>query len=477
MRPAYTSGELRAAEQPLLEALPAGVLMQRAATGLAVVCAQLLGKVYGSHVVLLVGGGNNGADALYAGAWLARRGARVCAIIAAGRCDSDGRAALVAAGGRMVAIGDASDALATADLVVDGIVGIGGTGPLRAEAATLAALAAGSGALTVAVDIPSGVDADTGRVDGVAVRADVTVTFGGWKPGLFIDPGAQLAGSVELVDIGLQLGGSPVRILDDSGARVLLPTPTTDASKYSRGVLGVAAGSGTYPGAAVLAVGGALTAGAGMVRYAGPDAATAAVLSTYPEVVRTADAASAHVQAWVVGPGLGLDDRAVEVLVDVLATDVPVLVDADALTLFARGALPAEREAPLILTPHAGELARMLDVDRDSVEADRLHHARSAADHFGAVVLLKGSTTVVADASGAVRINTSGTPWLGTAGTGDVLAGAIGAYVAQGLSPLDAAAVGAYVHGRAGQLAAAGSVPLRSGTLATFWADAERSIR
>ena len=231
MRPAYDSVAIRAAEAPLLASLPTGALMQRAAVGLATVCAQLLGRVYGAQVVLFVGTGNNGGDALYAGAWLARRGARVLAVPAAGSMHDGGRAALLAAGGRVVDRAGASTALARADLVLDGIVGIGAVGGLRHEAVDLVALLDECAALVVAVDVPSGVDASTGRVEGPAVRADVTVTFGGWKPGLFVDPGASFAGSVELVPVGRDLPLTRLRIADDAGVRLLLPAPRGDANK------------------------------------------------------------------------------------------------------------------------------------------------------------------------------------------------------------------------------------------------------
>ncbi|MDQ1679843.1 MAG: ADP-dependent NAD(P)H-hydrate dehydratase / NAD(P)H-hydrate epimerase [Frankiaceae bacterium] len=472
-RPAYDSDAIRAAEAPLLATLPDHALMQRAAVGLARVCAQLLGRVYGARVVLLVGSGNNGGDALYAGAWLARRGAAVVAVATGNRVHEGGRDALLGAGGRLGGV----EALDSADLVLDGLVGIGASGRLRGDTADLVSALNSSAALIVAVDVPSGVDASSGRVAGAAVRADVTVTFGAWKPGLFIDPGAAYAGSVELIDVGLDLPPSATQLLDDAGMAALLPAPVGDVTKYTRGVLGVAAGSDRYPGAAVLAVSGALAAGPGMVRYAGGAAVSQRVLDHFPEVVVAPEIASARVQAWVVGSGLGEEDDAAAAVRAVLATDVPVLVDADGLRTIREHPELLRRGQPVVLTPHAGELSRLTGEDRASIEADRLRAVRDAADRFGAVVLLKGSTTVIAAPGGETRINTTGSPWLGTAGTGDVLSGAIGAYLAQGLGALDAAAVGAYVHGRAAQLATAGGVPLRSGTLATSWHDAVRSIR
>lgn len=202
MRYAHEVGKVRAAEQALMARLPDGALMQRAAAGLASVCTRLLPAVYGSRVVLLVGGGDNGGDALYAGVRLARRGSRVQVVQAGSKIHPGGLAALRAAGGRVLPGGEAA-AIDDADLIIDGLTGIGGTGGLREPHARYAALASAATGLVVACDVPSGVDASTGRVDGTAVHADVTVTFGTHKPGLLIDPGASHCGVVELVDIGL----------------------------------------------------------------------------------------------------------------------------------------------------------------------------------------------------------------------------------------------------------------------------------
>jgi hydroxyethylthiazole kinase-like uncharacterized protein yjeF len=453
MRHAYAVQDVRAAEQSLLAALPEGALMQRAAAGLARVCVLVLGKVYGSRVVLLVGSGNNGGDALFAGARLAGRGARVEALLLGDRAHEAGLAALRAAGGRVI---EALPSLDHVDLVVDGIVGIGGRGALRGKAADVVVELA-DGPMVVAVDVPSGVDADTGEVAGAgaAVRADVTVTFGALKPGLLVDPGAAHAGAVDLVDIGLRphLSDEPaVEVLQAADVRALLPGGRLDreSDKYRRGVVGVAAGSQQYTGAAVLCVGGAVRGGAGMVRYAGDDAPTDLVRARWPEVV----VGEGRVQAWTVGSGGG--DGAAERLATALKADVPVLVDADALQAFA----DASPGATALLTPHAGELARLLGVDREDVEARRLEHARRAAVELDAVVLLKGSTTVVATPDGRVRVNPTGTPALATAGSGDVLAGLCGALLAGGLDPLDAGSAGAWLHGLAGRLAADGGAPI-----------------
>ncbi|MCJ0870104.1 NAD(P)H-hydrate dehydratase [Streptomyces sp. AP-93] len=443
MRTAYSVETVRAAERELMARLPEGTLMQRAAAGLAAVCVRLLPRVYGARVVLLVGPGDNGGDTLYAGARLARRGAGVTAVaMDPARVHAGGLAALRAAGGRL----DGA-VPGRADLVLDGLVGIGGRGALRPAAAALVERIP-AGAVVVAVDLPSGVDADTGEVAGAAVTADVTVTFGAYKPGLLIAPGASRAGALHLVDIGLGdvLPAPGVEVLQHADVAGLLPEPTASSDKYRRGVLGIVAGSARYPGAAVLAVAGALRGGAGAVRYVGPPAVADAVLARYPETL----IGTGRVQAWVVGPGLG-DEGGAEVR-EALSQPVPVLVDADGL----RGLDPAElraRAAPTLLTPHAGEAAALLGAPRETVEAGRLEAVRGLAERYGAVALLKGSTTLIAPAGpGPVRVNPTGTPWLATAGSGDVLSGLAGSLLAAGLPAVDAGSVAAYLHGLAARL-------------------------
>ncbi|MDI3419698.1 NAD(P)H-hydrate dehydratase [Streptomyces luteolus] len=453
MRTAFRVETVRAAERELMARLPEGALMQRAAAGLAAACAELLGRVYGSRVVLLVGSGDNGGDALYAGARLARRGAGVAAVLLAPeRTHEGGLRALLAAGGRVSTAPERD--LAEARLVLDGIVGIGGRGGLRPEAARLAALAEESRAFVVAVDLPSGVEADTGEVRGPAVRADATVTFGTYKPCLLVDPAQERAGAVRLIDIGLELpAAADLEALQYADVAALLPVPGAESDKYRRGVVGIAAGSERYPGAAVLAVAGALRGGAGAVRYVGP--AADAVIDRFPEtLVHSGPPSKAgRVQAWVVGPGLGDDADRVR---DVLAADVPVLVDADGLRLADRATVRA-RTAPTLLTPHAGEAAALLGTDRAEVESARLTAVRRLAEEYGATVLLKGSTTLVAAAGRPVRVNPTGTSWLATAGSGDVLSGLTGSLLAAGLDTVDAASTGAFLHGLAARLAARGA--------------------
>ena len=455
MRGVYSVEEIRAAEEALMARLPAGALMARAAAGLAVECGRLLDRVYGARVVVLAGAGNNGGDALYAGAQLARRGAQVSAVLVQPeRAHEGGLRSLSRAGGR-VADSD-PDAVRGADLVIDGIVGIGGHGGLRGAAIPLAEAA--RAVLTVAVDVPSGVDASTGAAGERCVHADVTVTFGALKTGLVVGAGAEISGEVRLVDIGLDdtLPDPDAVVLEAADLTGLLPVPSARDDKYTRGVVGVIAGSAAYPGAGVLCTGAAVAGGAGMVRYAGT--AADAVRAHHPEVVvhEGVPPTQLQVQAWTIGSGIGTDDAARDLLADVLGTQLPVIVDADAITLLGQHPeLLKGRQAPTVLTPHDREFARIAD----GPSADRLGSARAAAQNLDAIVLLKGNATVVAAPNGKVWINTTGTPWLATAGSGDVLSGLIGSLLATGADPRVAAAAGAYIHGMAGQVAAADGPP------------------
>jgi len=435
VRSAHTVAQVREAEQALMSRLPEGALMQRAAAGLATAVLDLLGRAYGARVLLLVGSGDNGGDALYAGASLARRGMQVQALLLnPEKAHAGGLAALEAAGGRVVMDVPTS----RPDVVVDGIVGIGGHRGLRENAAEVVQRLAG--VPVVAVDTPSGVDIDTGQVDGHHVDATVTVTFGTHKVAHLVDPAATACGAVHLVDIGLDLPTPTMTALQEEDVARLLPRPAPDAQKYTRGVVGVRAGSAQYPGAGALCVSGAGAGLAGMVRYQGE--AADLVRDKHPEVV----VGEGRVQAWVIGSGGGAD--AEQALRDSLADGVPVVVDADGLS-HVDGPLGV----PVLLTPHAGELARMLGVEREQVESEQLRHAREAAERYGAVVLLKGRHTLVATPAGEVRVNTVGTSWLATAGSGDVLAGLCGSLLAAGLGPFDAGSVGAWLHGSAAVLA------------------------
>jgi hydroxyethylthiazole kinase-like uncharacterized protein yjeF len=469
MRLAHTVAQVRAAENDLMRTLPDGTLMHRAAAGLAHAVLDLLGGGYGRRVLLLVGSGDNGGDALYAGALLRRRGVAVDVLLLGSHHHEAGLAALLAAGGRVLESLESLESPesleslegAAPDVVVDGIVGIGGRPGLTREAAAVVARL--DGIPVVSVDVPSGVGVDTGELDGPHVVADLTVTFGTHKVAHLVDPAAAACGAVHLVDIGLTLPDAPVEALQPSDIVRLLPRPGGAAHKYTRGVVGVRAGSPTYPGAALLCVAGASCGLVGMVRYVGDDAVADRVRAVHPEVV-----GAGRVQAWVVGPGGG--QHAADELASALADGVPVVVDADAL---AHVGGPVG--VPCVLTPHAGELAAMLGCAREEVEARPLEHARAAAERFEAVVLLKGRRSLVAGPDGRVRVTTTGVPWLATAGAGDVLAGLVGALLAAGLEPWDAASVGSWVHGAAATQASAGG-PIVAGDVAHAVGSVLRSL-
>ncbi|MGW2660235.1 NAD(P)H-hydrate dehydratase [Nocardia tengchongensis] len=502
----YTADEVRAAEAELFTRVPAGMPMRRAAFGLADVVARELrertGGVAGRTVTLLVGSGDNGGDALWAGSFLRRRGVAVRAVLLAPeRAHAAGLAALRRAGGRIChapatiteltgasddglpeasagAPSAAADAgrsvvsggvarwlelpgsvpvtapvalwvgalLGTPDLVVDGIVGISGRGPLRPVAAELVA---GVRCPIIAADLPSGVDPDTGAVSGPAVRADVTVTFGALKPVHAL--AAPSCGRIELVPIGLRLPDANLIALEPRTVGAGWPVPGPFDDKYTQGVTGVCAGSATYPGAAVLCTGGAIAATSGLVRYAGTGAAQ--VLAHFPEVVAAETISSAgRVQSWVCGPGAGTDAAARDRLAEILATDLPVVVDADGLTLLAaEPGLVTGRTAPTVLTPHAGEFARLTGSEPGP---DRVAAVRKLAESWQVTVLLKGRATLIAGPGRPVLVNEAGGSWAATAGSGDVLSGIIAALLASGRDPAWAAAAAARVHALAANLAA-----------------------
>ncbi|MCD0443600.1 NAD(P)H-hydrate dehydratase [Glycomyces sp. A-F 0318] len=464
MNGAWSAAAVRRAEAQLMSLLPPGALMQRAAAGLAAECARILRQrgpksrnrtaigsgVYGATVTVLAGPGDNGGDALYAAALLARRGARVFAVPVMGdRVHPLAAAALTRAGGRLVARPPDH-----CDLLLDGVLGIGGRPGLPGRAMDqLARIEAGT---VVAVDVPSGVDVDTGAVPAGAVTADVTVTFGARKPCHVLGRASLRTGRTVLVDIGLgpYLDPHPaVRVAEGADIARWWHEPGPEDDKYTRGVVGVAAGSERYPGAAVLATDGALAGPTGYVRYAG--AAAEAVRRRHPEVVcTTAVKEAGRVQAWLAGPGLGTDEAALAELRDALASPAPVVLDADALTLI--GEYPSvltRREAPVVLTPHDREYERLYG---SAPSEDRAAAAAALAKRLNCTVLLKGHHTVVAGCDGAVWANPTGRPQLATAGAGDVLAGFMASLLASGMDEVRAAVAAAFLHGRAAGTAAAG---------------------
>lgn len=474
-----------------MEGLPEGELMARASKGLAKVVAARIADVEDPRVVALVGSGGNGGDALFALARLAklddRRGvaAGVAAILVSDKgAHKRGLEAARKAGVTVLDLSGASeeelqaacDTVAEADLLIDGITGIGGTpgwSGRSADRCRALMAAVDDEAYVVAVDLPSGADPDGLVLDSEGVWADETVTFGVAKPVHLLGTAAR-CGLLTLVDIGIELPGAPVvERLDHDDVAQMWPVPSPEDDKYSRGVLGVVAGGEEYTGAAVLCVSAAVAAGAGMVRYVGPPTPTSLVRAAVPEAVHGVG----RVQAWVVGPGLDSDPEGdadvaqVSAAREALDSGLPCVVDAGGLDLL-EGPRP-RAGARTLVTPHAGELARLLtrlgeaEVSADDVRADPVGHARRAAELLHATVLLKGSTTyVVPPAEGmAVRAVAEAPAWLGTAGSGDVLAGVAGMLLAAGLDPVDAGSIAATVHGIAGHEANPGG-PVRASDVA-----------
>lgn len=425
MLPVSTVAESRAAD----EAAPAPheLLVRRAGTALAAAAAEVLGGAYGKRVVVVAGKGSNGADGRAAASLLRRRGAKVDIVDAAAP----------------------PPALPPGDLVIDAAYGTGFRGRYLAPDA--------GGSPVLAADIPSGVVGDSGEASGRPLPALRTVTFGSLKPGLLQWDGRGLAGRVTVADIGVEPGATGARLVEDADVPALLPRRPVTTHKWASAVV-VVAGSSGMEGAAVLAASGAARAGAGMVRLAVPGSPgpapwpVEAVRLALPES-RWADEvleAAERTCALVIGPGLGRDETtSAEVRRIVDRSPVPVVADADALFALAGAGRISSRNRSLVLTPHDGEYARFTSAPPGP---DRIAAARRLASETGATVLLKGSLTAVAEPDGTVLLSAAGSARLATAGTGDVLSGVIGAFLARGLPTGLAAGLAAHVHGRAAGL-------------------------
>ncbi|MBJ7329919.1 MAG: NAD(P)H-hydrate dehydratase [Solirubrobacteraceae bacterium] len=453
--------------------IPSLDLMERAGEGLARTIAQTRDD---GRIAIVCGPGNNGGDGFVAARLLRAAGREVTVLIVgeADRYQGDAKANL----DRLDETPEPFDATALegATVAVDALLGTGVQGAPRPPAAAAIAALNALDAPVVAADVPSGVDASTGEVAGEAVRAVATATFAAAKPGLWIHPGKAYAGRVEVIDIGIPAGAPvvpDVGIADESLIR-RLPRRGADSTKFSSGHVLVLGGSRGLTGAACLAAMAAARAGAGYVTALVPVGLedifeiklTEVMTRGLPETdgglsaAATAGALRAIAEregAVVVGPGIGRTDGALA-CARAVATQAaaPLLLDADGLNAMA-GALAelAERSAPTILTPHAGELARLLEVSSAEVTARRLHHARAAARAANAIVVLKGDDTLVCAPDGTTVINPISAPMLATAGTGDVLSGTIGALLASGVDPFEAAAAGVRLHALAGRLAGA----------------------
>ena len=440
MQRGYLVDTIRASEAVALAALPPGALMQRAAAGLATCILRELrranGGAYRRRVLLVVGPGDNGGDSLYAGVRLLARGVVVTAWRVAPRVHPDGWRAFRDAGGREAS---APPEPGRFDLVVDGLFGIGGRLGLSGPAAEFAEACRRSGVPVVAADLPSGLDADRPNAGAAtSFYADVTVAFGGLKPCHLEEPARSRCGRVEVVGLGLELPAPELEAWEPAELAAAWPFPDTASDKYSRGVVGIDAGSPAYPGAAVLTVVGATHAGAGMIRFVGDPRAAELVRHAAPNAVHE----EGRVQAWVLGPGWGPDEEGAHArrVTECLAGGLPVLADADALRVLPAGPLGPK----VLLTPHAGELARLLEMGRADVAADPVGAVRRLAETRQCAVLLKGATQYVATPdTPTIRLALAGPAWSAQAGSGDVLAGVCGALLAAGLTPAVAALAGA----------------------------------
>lgn len=487
LEPLFTADEMRALDAWAIErrGIPSLELMEKAGAGVAAAVAPLSAS---GPIRIVCGKGNNGGDGLVAARRLRELGAdaQVLLLFAVEELSADARAnyeRLVQSGGQFERVEpDAIErALEGSSVVVDALLGTGFSGVPRAPIDRVIEAINEAGAPVLAVDVPSGVDASTGEVAGACVRADMTVTFHASKVGLWIHPGKAHAGRVEVIDIGMPPddGSRPGRgagiglikppVLD------LIPERDADSNKFKSGSVLVVGGSTGLTGAVCLACDAAMRAGAGWVRAAVPRSLNVIFEQKLTEVMtlplpdhdgflegKAADEALEAVeraQAVALGPGLGRSDHSFLVAQRLLReVDRPLVLDADGLNALSGEGLEAiaDRSSPAVLTPHAGELGRLLGVDSSDISAHRLRHARSAAARSRSTVVLKGDDTLVVDAGGElVAVSGDGTPALATAGTGDVLTGIIAAFLAKGMVTFDAASAGVFAHAEAGRGAAA----------------------
>ncbi|HKA86973.1 MAG TPA: NAD(P)H-hydrate dehydratase [Haliangiales bacterium] len=475
-----TTAEMRAADRKAIDELgiPAALLMEHA--GRAVAEVVLAKAAPGARIAVVCGSGNNGGDGFACARWLREHGRDARVYLARGR-PAGGEAALHLGlyeklGGELASAGAE---IAAAGVVVDALLGTGVERPIVGDMADVVAWM-NAAPLRVAVDVPSGLSVDTGRAAGAAVRAHATVTLAFPKVGILTWPGCELAGEVWVADIGIPraLGdGARVEWTDAGAAAPLVPRRGPGDHKGTNGHALVIAGSPGKTGAALLAAEAAVRGGAGLTTLATDPACFEAVQGRVREVMTAPldvdDGALAALlagkRAVVWGPGMPTAPEAGAFLRRSLARlGVPTVLDADGLNHLAADVAAARAAAgALVLTPHPGEAARLLGRGTADVQADRLAAARALAAATGAVVVLKGARSVVAAPDGRAAINASGNPGLGTGGTGDVLAGLLGALLAQGLAPWDAARLGVYLHGMAGDLAATevGRIGMSAGDL------------
>ena len=486
LAPLYDAEQLRAIDAWAIEqrGIPSLDLMERAGGGLADLTEEVAPS---GRVAAVCGKGNNGGDGLVAARLLRERGREVEVIVTGDPAELSGDPAenlrrlpgdppvpYGSGGERALDAAALADRLRGASVVVAALLGTGFSGAPREPIAGAIRAISDSGVPAVAADVPSGVDASTGAVEGVAVRATATATFHAPKIGLYVNPGKRHAGIVRVVDIGVPPGVPEATTvgLVVPDVRDHVPRRGEGSTKFSEGAVLVAGGSRGLTGAPCLAAEAAARTGAGYVTVCVPasldfvfevrllEAMTLALPDSDgalgAEAVAGVLAACERADALVLGPGLGREPETQELARTVAArAQLPLLLDADGLNAHA-GRLHelAQRREPCVLTPHAGELARLLQTESATVESGRLHHARAAAAAARAVVVLKGDDTIVAEPGGLVAVSAGGSAGLATAGTGDVLSGVGGAMLAKGLDAFTAACAAVWVHTEAGSLAA-----------------------
>ena len=471
--PLWEAAEMRAADKHAIEeaGVPSLDLMERAGAGLARVVAEVAGD---GPVRVVIGKGNNGGDGLVVARLLREDGHEVD-VLAVGNPDElqgDAQANLDRLPGAVPLDFD-PDCLAGSAVIVDAMLGTGFEGEPREPVAGAIAAINAARAPVVACDVPSGVNASTGEVSGEAVEADVTATFHGPKLGLYVEPGKTHAGRVELVEIGIPRSAPAPVAAGLIAERVLnaVPPRARSGNKFKSGTVVVAGGARGLTGAPTMAALSAMRTGAGYVQLAVPEPAEAVMDLMLMEAMTHGlpHEDGAHVEAGaekvielseragaiVLGPGIGRSDGAVAFARRVAReVKVPLLIDADGLNAHAGQLdLLAQRDAPTILTPHDGELGRLLGIDSSAVGEHRIAHARRVAQQTGAIVVLKGDDTLVVPPEGPIAVSAGGTPALATAGTGDVLSGLIGALLAKEMDPFTAACAGVFAHARAGRVA------------------------
>ena len=507
----------RAAEEEI--GIPGIVLMENAGRAVADAAEKMLGSCCHRKIVIFAGKGNNGGDGSGAGRWLHNRGASVTLVLAGLEEELTGSAAdelqyYLTCGAQLLEVADADDNMqfaeiekhvSQADLIIDGLLGTGFTGKMRALFGRLCrcinqAKEVNPDCRVLAIDIPTGVNADTGAADKDAVRADRTVTMALPKLGLYLYPGADCVGELLVADIGMpasllkEAAGNRVLITKEM-VKEMLPVRPKNAHKGSAGRVAVAAGSYGYVGAAALSSFAAVKGGAGLVTLLTPEDTrevlaiklTEVMVKGLPaaenpampeEAVEVLSAALEKADVLAIGPGFGVSEETGNLIREILAVSpVPCVIDADAITALQNHTeVLSHMLADKVLTPHPGEMARITGLPIAAVERERVDVARSYAEKWQAVIVLKGVPTVVALPDGTVFLNTTGTPAMATGGSGDVLTGLIAALIGQGLSVADAAVAGVYLHGLAGELAAKGSVGLAASELLQMLPEARRSI-